>query len=127
MKSCSVYVKLIFNSSPTTQSILRSFKPRTNFIFKLPLKNKLQNLHLPRNPPSFLPHSSTLNQFVRVLASSFLSSMEGGGGYVTYNLYGNLFEVSTKYGHPLRPIGRGASGLVWFVPLFLLLPLSTLF
>lgn len=46
--------------------------------------------------------------------------MEGGGGYVTYNLYGNLFEVSTKYGHPLRPIGRGASGLVWFVPLFLL-------
>lgn len=31
---------------------------------------------------------------------------------MTYNLYGNLFEVSTKYGHPLRPIGRGASGLV---------------
>ncbi|KAH6777541.1 MAP kinase 4 [Perilla frutescens var. hirtella] len=39
--------------------------------------------------------------------------MEGGGGYVKYNLYGNLFEVSAKYGHhPPRPIGRGACGLV---------------
>lgn len=36
-----------------------------------------------------------------------------GGRYVQYNVYGNLFEVSAKYVPPLRPIGRGAYGLVW--------------
>ncbi|XP_019170354.1 PREDICTED: mitogen-activated protein kinase homolog MMK2-like [Ipomoea nil] len=35
-----------------------------------------------------------------------------GGRYVRYNLYGNLFEVSSKYVPPIRPIGRGAYGLV---------------
>ncbi|CAL9213314.1 unnamed protein product [Arabidopsis halleri] len=35
-----------------------------------------------------------------------------GGRYVQYNVYGNLFEVSKKYVPPLRPIGRGASGIV---------------
>ncbi|KAG6388286.1 hypothetical protein SASPL_153488 [Salvia splendens] len=34
------------------------------------------------------------------------------GRYVRYNLYGNLFEVSSKYIPPLRPLGRGAYGLV---------------
>lgn len=38
-----------------------------------------------------------------------------GGRYVQYNVYGNLFEVSSKYVPPLRPIGRGASGIVWCV------------
>lgn len=36
-----------------------------------------------------------------------------GGRYVQYNVYGNLFEVSTKYVPPIRPIGRGAYGIVW--------------
>lgn len=36
-----------------------------------------------------------------------------GGSYVQYNVYGNLFEVSRKYVPPLRPIGRGAYGIVW--------------
>lgn len=35
-----------------------------------------------------------------------------GGRYARYNLYGNLFEVSSKYVPPLRPLGRGAYGLV---------------
>eukprot|EP00268_Persea_americana_P031361 TRINITY_DN304_c1_g1_i2.p1 TRINITY_DN304_c1_g1~~TRINITY_DN304_c1_g1_i2.p1 ORF type:complete len:414 (+),score=69.44 TRINITY_DN304_c1_g1_i2:120-1244(+) len=35
-----------------------------------------------------------------------------GGRYVRYNVYGNLFEVSTKYVPPLRPVGRGAYGIV---------------
>ncbi|PHT57684.1 Mitogen-activated protein kinase 4 [Capsicum baccatum] len=35
-----------------------------------------------------------------------------GGQYVRYNVYGNLFEVSSKYIPPIRPIGRGAYGLV---------------
>jgi mitogen-activated protein kinase 1/3 len=39
------------------------------------------------------------------------------GRYVQYTLYGNLFEVSSKYVPPLRPIGRGAYGIVWLVSL----------
>ncbi|KAE8662471.1 hypothetical protein F3Y22_tig00113337pilonHSYRG00126 [Hibiscus syriacus] len=35
-----------------------------------------------------------------------------GGRYVQYNIYGNLFEVSRKYVPPLRPVGRGAYGIV---------------
>lgn len=35
-----------------------------------------------------------------------------GGRYVQYNLYGNLFEVSRKYVPPIRPVGRGAYGIV---------------
>lgn len=36
-----------------------------------------------------------------------------GGRYVQYNVYGQLFEVSRKYVPPIRPIGRGACGIVW--------------
>ncbi|KAK7274333.1 hypothetical protein RIF29_15417 [Crotalaria pallida] len=35
-----------------------------------------------------------------------------GGRYVQYNIYGNLFEVSRKYVPPIRPVGRGANGIV---------------
>ncbi|KAK3227875.1 hypothetical protein Dsin_007737 [Dipteronia sinensis] len=35
-----------------------------------------------------------------------------GGRYVQYNVYGNLFEVSSKYVPPIRPIARGAFGIV---------------
>ncbi|KAK8947609.1 Mitogen-activated protein kinase 4 [Platanthera guangdongensis] len=35
-----------------------------------------------------------------------------GGHYVQYNVYGNLFEVTTNYVPPIRPIGRGAYGIV---------------
>ncbi|KAJ6334838.1 hypothetical protein OIU78_011649 [Salix suchowensis] len=35
-----------------------------------------------------------------------------GGRYVQYNVYGNLFEVSGKYVPPIRPVGRGAYGIV---------------
>nr|GMD07553.1 mitogen-activated protein kinase homolog MMK2-like [Ipomoea batatas]GMD10509.1 mitogen-activated protein kinase homolog MMK2-like [Ipomoea batatas] len=49
-------------------------------------------------------------------ASSNATNIRGvpthGGRYVRYNLYGNLFEVSSKYVPPIRPIGRGAYGLV---------------
>ncbi|KAK2650223.1 hypothetical protein Ddye_017712 [Dipteronia dyeriana] len=36
-----------------------------------------------------------------------------GGRYLQYNVYGNLFEVSRKYVPPIRPVGRGAYGIVW--------------
>uniref|UniRef100_A0A7N0R894 Protein kinase domain-containing protein n=1 Tax=Kalanchoe fedtschenkoi TaxID=63787 RepID=A0A7N0R894_KALFE len=35
-----------------------------------------------------------------------------GGKYVQYNVYGSLFEVSRKYVPPIRPVGRGACGMV---------------
>ncbi|KAH7286192.1 hypothetical protein KP509_33G062300 [Ceratopteris richardii] len=35
-----------------------------------------------------------------------------GGLYTQYNIFGNLFEISAKYVPPLRPIGRGAYGIV---------------
>ncbi|KAH1130119.1 hypothetical protein J1N35_001497 [Gossypium stocksii] len=35
-----------------------------------------------------------------------------GGRYVLYNVYGNHFEVSRKYVPPIRPVGRGAYGIV---------------
>jgi len=51
------------------------------------------------------------------LASSDHNNIKGvlthGGRYVQYNIYGNLFEVSNKYVPPIRPIGRGAYGIVW--------------
>jgi hypothetical protein len=39
-----------------------------------------------------------------------------GGRYVQYNICGNLFEVSAKYVPPIRPVGRGACGIIWCVP-----------
>jgi hypothetical protein len=37
-----------------------------------------------------------------------------GSRYVQYNVYGNLFEVSAKYVPPIRPVGRGACGIIWY-------------
>jgi hypothetical protein len=34
------------------------------------------------------------------------------GQYTQYNIFGNSFEVSAKYVPPIRPIGRGAYGIV---------------
>lgn len=36
-----------------------------------------------------------------------------GGQFIQYNIFGNLFEITTKYRHPIMPIGRGAYGIVW--------------
>lgn len=47
-----------------------------------------------------------------------------GGKYVQYNVYGNLFEVSRKYVPPIRPVGRGAYGIVWWVSIHLFWGLS---
>nr|XP_009597777.1 mitogen-activated protein kinase 4-like [Nicotiana tomentosiformis] len=43
--------------------------------------------------------------------SNFKGVPTHGGRYAQYNVYGNLFEVSKKY-VPLRPVGRGAYGIV---------------
>ncbi|CAA0812141.1 Mitogen-activated protein kinase 4 [Striga hermonthica] len=46
------------------------------------------------------------------IGSNVSGVLTHGGKYARYNLYGNLFEVSSKYVPPLRPLGRGAYGLV---------------
>ncbi|KAI3441769.1 uncharacterized protein J3R85_001801 [Psidium guajava] len=91
---------------------------------------QLEHHLLPRNPPGF--GSGRLNRTFPPLTPPSRSSMESsgsgaaassaehsvrgipthGGRYVQYNVYGNLFEVSRKYVPPIRPIGRGAYGLV---------------
>lgn len=38
-----------------------------------------------------------------------------GGRYIQYNIFGNLFEITSKYRSPIMPIGRGAYGIVWYV------------
>ncbi|KAL9662526.1 hypothetical protein QQ045_027359 [Rhodiola kirilowii] len=48
-------------------------------------------------------------------AGGIRGELTHGGRYVRYNLFGNLFEVSRKYVPPIRPVGRGAYGLVWSV------------
>ncbi|KAF2300494.1 hypothetical protein GH714_013820 [Hevea brasiliensis] len=35
-----------------------------------------------------------------------------GGQFVQYNIFGNLFEITSKYRPPIMPIGRGAYGIV---------------
>ncbi|KAJ4979103.1 hypothetical protein NE237_009883 [Protea cynaroides] len=35
-----------------------------------------------------------------------------GGRYVEYKIFGNLFEITSKYHPPIMPIGRGAYGIV---------------
>ncbi|KAF8397612.1 hypothetical protein HHK36_016532 [Tetracentron sinense] len=38
--------------------------------------------------------------------------LKQSGGYVQYNVLGNLFEVYSKYVPPIQPVGRGAYGIV---------------
>ncbi|XVE79706.1 hypothetical protein DITRI_Ditri14bG0079200 [Diplodiscus trichospermus] len=35
-----------------------------------------------------------------------------GGQYIQYSIFGNLFEITSKYRPPIMPIGRGAYGIV---------------
>ncbi|KAI8573755.1 hypothetical protein RHMOL_Rhmol01G0300800 [Rhododendron molle] len=35
-----------------------------------------------------------------------------GGQFIQYDIFGNLFELTTKYRPPIMPIGRGAYGIV---------------
>lgn len=36
-----------------------------------------------------------------------------GGQFIQYDIFGNIFEVTTKYRPPIIPVGRGAYGIVW--------------
>ena len=48
-------------------------------------------------------------------AAEFLPTMTHGGRFLLYNIFGNQFEITSKYQPPIMPIGRGAYGIVWYV------------
>lgn len=41
-----------------------------------------------------------------------------GGQFICYDIFGSLFEITSKYRPPIIPIGRGAYGIVWYVYFF---------
>ncbi|XP_022159047.1 mitogen-activated protein kinase 3-like [Momordica charantia] len=45
-------------------------------------------------------------------AADFPAVPTHGGQYVQYNIFGNPFEITSKYRPPIMPIGRGAYGIV---------------
>lgn len=47
-------------------------------------------------------------------ANDFPVALTHGGRYLQYNIFGNLFEITSKYRPPIMPIGRGAYGIVWY-------------
>ena len=48
-------------------------------------------------------------------AAEFQPTVTHGGRFLQYNIFGNLFEITSKYQPPIMPIGRGAYGIVWYV------------
>ncbi|KAJ8458750.1 hypothetical protein OPV22_031676 [Ensete ventricosum] len=45
-------------------------------------------------------------------ANEFPVALMHAGRYLQYNIFGNLFEITSKYRPPIMPIGRGAYGIV---------------
>ncbi|KMZ75024.1 Mitogen-activated protein kinase 5 [Zostera marina] len=45
-------------------------------------------------------------------ANDFTAKEVHGGRYLQYNLFGNVFELTSKYQPPMIPVGRGAYGIV---------------
>lgn len=41
------------------------------------------------------------------------ATLSHGGRFIQYNIFGNIFEVTSKYKPPILPIGKGAYGIVW--------------
>ena len=41
------------------------------------------------------------------------ATLSHGGRFIQYNIFGNIFEVTSKYKPPIMPIGKGAYGIVW--------------
>ncbi|KAL3839971.1 hypothetical protein ACJIZ3_024562 [Penstemon smallii] len=40
------------------------------------------------------------------------ATLSHGGRFIQYNIFGNIFEVTSKYKPPIMPIGKGAYGIV---------------
>lgn len=49
----------------------------------------------------------------RLAVENTPANLSHDGKYIQYNLSGNIFEVTAKYQPPIKPIGRGAYGIVW--------------
>ncbi|KAK2643260.1 hypothetical protein Ddye_025023 [Dipteronia dyeriana] len=44
--------------------------------------------------------------------TDFPAAATHGGQFIQYNIFGNMFEITSKYRPPIMPIGRGAYGIV---------------
>nr|GME05744.1 mitogen-activated protein kinase 3 [Ipomoea batatas] len=62
--------------------------------------------------PSQYPTQNRIADITMVGGGDFLAVQTHGGQYVQYDIFGNLFEVTSKYAPPITPIGRGAYGIV---------------
>jgi mitogen-activated protein kinase 6 len=51
------------------------------------------------------------------MTENIQATLSHGGRFIKYNIFGNVFEVTAKYKPPILPIGKGAYGIVWSVPL----------
>ncbi|KAK9688791.1 hypothetical protein RND81_09G011400 [Saponaria officinalis] len=58
-------------------------------------------------PPPPAPENQQPQQQVSIPAI-----LSHGGRFIQYNIFGNIFEVTSKYKPPIMPIGKGAYGIV---------------
>lgn len=97
-----------------------------NFTHFIPLFENATDYFPSKITPKFSSssyHCKNLSQMFVESSSAAASSVDTnnnikgvathGGRYVQYNVHGTLFEVSRKYVPPIRPVGRGAFGIVW--------------
>ncbi|XP_002976336.2 mitogen-activated protein kinase 4b [Selaginella moellendorffii] len=59
-----------------------------------------------------MQQSEAMEAAAAAAEGNFTGVLVHSGRYVQYNIFGNLFEVTAKYVPPIRPIGRGAYGIV---------------
>lgn len=43
------------------------------------------------------------------------ATLSHDGRFIQYNIGGNIFEVTAKYKLPIKFLGRGTSGFVWYI------------
>ncbi|KAF6150533.1 hypothetical protein GIB67_030334 [Kingdonia uniflora] len=60
------------------------------------------------------PKSSSYTSMADTVANfnDFPAVTTSDGQFIQYNIFGNMFEVTSKYRSPIMPIGRGAYGIV---------------
>ncbi|GKB81641.1 hypothetical protein Tco_0948536, partial [Tanacetum coccineum] len=46
------------------------------------------------------------------IADNIPANLSHDGRFIEYNIFGNIFQVTTKYKPPIMAIGKGAYGIV---------------
>ncbi|MQL86526.1 hypothetical protein Taro_019058, partial [Colocasia esculenta] len=63
-------------------------------------------------PPQGPPVGAAAGPGAAPGGETILATLSHGGRFIQYNIFGNIFEVTSKYKPPIMPIGKGAYGLV---------------